>query len=177
MDDEKKGLVDKVRELVFSKDELKPESKVEFSEVKLENGETINVDGAIAVDSKTEAANGDYILEDGKTLKVSEGVITEIVEAKEEEEKEVEKEDKSVVEPELAEDEDVNPLEARVAELEKMIESLMSQFSEVNVKVQEFSALPSDKEIEIKKVELSSNSVSNTGIEGLANWRKKSLKK
>ena len=191
MENKSKGLIDKVREMVFAEEKLSDVVEVSFAEVTLKDGKSIEINGEIAVGSETKAEDGDYILEDGRTLKVVEGKISEIVEAKEDEAK---PEEKEVVEAELAEEDKpeakkedkpeekkedkeedkVDPLEARVAELEKMVESLMSQFSEVNGKVEKFSALPADKEIKIKKVELSSVATKRkSGIEALAEYRNK----
>ena len=194
--EDKKGLIDKIKEMVFATEEVVEtvESVVEevsFAEVKTEDGVTLETEGEMAEGSevmivleegKEVSGEADYVLEDGRTIKVdAKGKISEIMEAAEEVEEVVEE----VVEAELAEDDkeevteevkedEVDPLEARVAELEKAIEALMSQFSEVSTKVQEFSGLPADEELKIKKEEFSaSKSTKKSGLEALANFRKK----
>ena len=83
-------------------------------------------------------------------------------EAKEDPKKDEEKED------------EVHPLEVRVADLEKLIAELMSQFSEVNTKVEQFSALPAEEELKIKKEEFSGvKKTRATGLSALAAYRSK----
>lgn len=206
--EDNKGLIDKVKELVFASEEVK-EVEVVFADVKAEDGTILRTEGDLAVGSEVkiisedgEAVSGeaDYILEGGKTIKVdAEGKVTEIVEAEEEAKEEEKEGDKAPeLETELAEDdkdkeekleeekeeekEDEKPydaeakiaeLEAEMAKMKDLVEGLMSQFSEVSTQVQEFSALPADKEIKEKKQEFSSVNKKKTGLEALANFRNK----
>ena len=202
MKEDKKGLVDKVKELVFASKEVEV-VEVKFAEVKVADGTILNIEGEVAEgsivsiiseDGQEVSKEADYTLEDGRTIKVdAEGKITEIVEAPAEEAKEDAKE--VVIDPEvlLAEEGDakedeakgdpkkdeekedeVHPLEVRVADLEKLIAELMSQFSEVNTKVEQFSALPAEEELKIKKEEFSGvKKTRATGLSALAAYRSK----
>lgn len=202
--EDNKGLIDKVKELVFASEEVK-EVEVVFADVKAEDGTILRTEGELAVGSEVKIISEDgeevskeaeYVLEDGKTIKVdAEGKVSEIVEAEEEAKKEEEEVKEPVLETELAdEDKDkeevkeeakeevkepidleskVTELEAEVAEMKKIMESLMSQFSDVSTQVQEFSALPADEEIKEKKQEFSSVNKKSTGLEALAAFRNK----
>lgn len=78
---------------------------------------------ADAEGNQTPAEDGDYILEDGRTLKVAEGKVAEIVEpeAEKEEETPAEDEEKTALKAEN------ESLKAEVAELKKQIETLQAQ--------------------------------------------------
>ena len=174
MEKKNKTVIEQVKEL-FNTD-----VKVKFEEVKTTEGIVLNISakeagGEISVideDGSNPAPVGEYVLEDGSSIVVSEeGVIAEIKEAdaeiekEEEEDMEAEKEEKPVDAPK----EEVNPLDGRVDALESKLDSILSKFSEQkemfskpaivlaeeldNLKkdFEAFKALPSEAPIKIEK--------------------------
>ena len=169
----KKSVVDQVKELLnFSAEEV-VEVEVEFTEVKTSDGVILNVsamdkDGIVEIvseDGKSLAPAGEYVLEDGATIVVGEeGIISE-VKAIEEEVAEEEMAEEVVVESNEVVDADVsevkeNPLEARIQALE-------AKFAEVRIRNEElskanillasnfsaFKSEPMEEEIKISKSE------------------------
>lgn len=107
------------------------EETAELASVATDKGELL-YEGEIAVDTEvfvadaegnqTPAEDGDYVLEDGRTLKVAEGKVAEIVEAEPiAEETPEEAEDVASIKAEN------ESLKAEVAELKKQIEALQAQ--------------------------------------------------
>lgn len=149
---DKKSIIDKVKELLFSEEEV----VAAFEDVKTSDGLVLRVtevaEGAsvsiISEDGENVSGAAEYTLENGTIIVVDEnGVITSITEAAVEEE--------VVEEEEMQEEvvEEVNPLEERIGKLEKGIEDILSKFSEMNTKVEEFASAPADEEVKIGKKE------------------------
>lgn len=126
--------------LIYNTDMLEVGSEVFVED---ENGENVP------------AADGEYILEDGRTVVVAEGKVTEI---KEKEEAPAEPEtpaeeqmvDEAPAEPEMpAEDEKVTALEERVAALESQLAEVIAKLAEIQTTP---AASPAEEEFEnIKK--------------------------
>lgn len=126
--------------LIYNTDMLEVGSEVFVED---ENGENVP------------AADGEYILEDGRTVVVAEGKVTEI---KEKEEAPAEPEtpaeeqmvDEAPAEPEMpAEDEKVTALEERVATLEAQLADVITKLAEIQTTP---AASPAEEEFEnIKK--------------------------
>ena len=87
----------KVTEITDADTEVDPEEEQNLASVATDNGELM-YDGELEVGTevfvadeegnRTPAADGDYVTEDGKTIRVAEGKVTEIVEAEPESEEE-----------------------------------------------------------------------------------------
>ena len=87
----------KVTEITDAETEVDPEEEQNLASVATDNGELM-YDGELEVGTevfvadvegnRTPAADGDYVTEDGKTIRVAEGKVTEIVEAEPESEEE-----------------------------------------------------------------------------------------
>lgn len=142
---------------------------LKFETVKTDNG-VLEYEGELAVDTevfvtdaeteeRTPAADGEYVLEDGRTLVVAGGKITEIKEASEPEtepeqteetepeqteevaaeetEPETEPEQTEETEPEQTEEttEEIPALEKRIMELEKVVEELKESYKALAEKV------------------------------------------
>jgi len=149
---DKKSIIDKVKELLFSEEEV----VAAFEDVKTSDGLVLRVtevaEGAsvsiISEDGENVSGAAEYTLENGTIIAVDEsGVITSITEAAVEEE--------VVEEEEMQEEvvEEVNPLEERIGKLEKGIEDILTKFSEMNTKVEEFASAPASDEVKIGKKE------------------------
>ena len=149
---DKKSIIDKVKELLFSEEEV----VAAFEDVKTSDGLVLRVtevaEGAsvsiISEDGENVSGAAEYTLENGTIIAVDEsGVITSITEAAVEEE--------VVEEEEMQEEvvEEVNPLEERIGKLEKGIEDILAKFSEMNTKVEEFASAPASDEVKIGKKE------------------------
>lgn len=142
---------------------------LKFETVKTDNG-VLEYEGELAVNTevfvtdteteeRTPAADGEYVLEDGRTLVVAGGKITEIKEASEPEtepeqteetepeqteevaaeetEPETEPEQTEETEPEQTEEttEEIPAIEKRIMELEKVVEELKESYKELAEKV------------------------------------------
>lgn len=138
---------------------------LKFETVKTDNG-VLEYEGELAVDTevfvtdaeteeRTPAADGEYVLEDGRTLVVAGGKITEIKEASEPETEpeqteetepeqteevtaeETEPEQTDVTEPEQTEEttEEIPAIEKRIMELEKVVEELKESYRALAEKV------------------------------------------
>lgn len=85
------------------------------------------------------AADGEYILEDGKKVIVAEGIITEIVEVEVEkvEERVEVLEEEVIVEEKPAEDDRVKELEDKIAELEAMLAERDARIAELEADIAE----------------------------------------
>lgn len=113
-----------------------------FVEEEIAEGIEIYVDGETEGE-KVVAEDGEYTLEDGRIVVVSDGKVAEIREVKEEEvveepAEEVEAEEEVVIEEPVVEepvedvnDERVNALEERVAELEKVVADLSERLTAI----------------------------------------------
>lgn len=89
------------------------------------NGTDLNFeteDSDVKVGDKTDAADGEYTLEDGRVVVVEDGVVTEIKEKDEET------------------DEEVEALKAEVAELKKQLEDANAKVEDTNAKQAELTA-------------------------------------
>lgn len=89
------------------------------------NGTDLNFeteDSDVKVGDKTDAADGEYTLEDGRVVVVEDGVVTEIKEKDEET------------------DEEVEALKAEVAELKKQLEDANAKVEDANAKQAELTA-------------------------------------
>lgn len=89
------------------------------------NGTDLNFeteDSDVKVGDKTDAADGEYTLEDGRVVVVEDGVVTEIKEKEEET------------------DEEVEALKAEVAELKKQLEDANAKVEDANAKQAELTA-------------------------------------
>lgn len=170
---ENKSIIEKVKELLFTEEEVVEQN---FLDVKTSEGVVLRVselsEGAevmiISEDGENISGAAEYTLEDGTVVVVSEdGKITSVTEASEEDEVvEVEEE----MEQEVVED--VNPLDDRIAKLEKGIEDILSKFSEMSAKVEEFAALPADEEVVVGKKEFKKQS-KDDALTALSKFRKK----
>ena len=176
MEENKKSVVDQVKELLFSSEKVN--NVEEFAEVKTSEGVILNISAmevgatieVVSEDGKNPAPAGEYILEDGSTIVVGEeGVISEVKVAEEEvaEEEMSEEtvdESKDSIDADVSEEE-VNPLEARIEALEAKFSALSDVnilLAEKNVELEgkndvlesKFSAFkgePAAKEIKITK--------------------------
>ena len=168
---DKKSIIDKVKELLFSEEEV----VAAFEDVKTSDGLVLRVtevaEGAsvsiISEDGENVSGAADYTLEDGTIIVVDEnGVITSITEAAVEEE--------VVEEEEMQEEvvEEVNPLEERIGKLEKGIEDILAKFSEMNTKVEEFASAPASEEVKIGKKEFKKVD-KYSALDELSRFRKK----
>ena len=131
--------------LIYNTDMLEVGSEVFVED---ENGENVP------------AADGEYILEDGRTVVVAEGKVTEIKEkeeapaepeAKPAEERMVDETTETPAEPEMtpAEDEKVTALEERVATLETQLADVIAKLAEIQTTP---AASPAEEEFDnIKK--------------------------
>ena len=130
--------------LIYNTDMLEVGSEVFVED---ENGENVP------------AADGEYVLEDGRAVVVAEGKVTEIKEkeeapaepeAKPEEEQMVDETTETPAEPEMpAEDEKVTALEERVATLEAQLADVITKLAEIQTTP---AASPAEEEFDnIKK--------------------------
>lgn len=104
--------------------------------------------------------DGSYELEDGKTIEVKESIVTEIAESTTEAVEEVTEEDMSeepIVEEVTKEEGDdsetrLSKLEADVAELMSMLQSMSENSQKLSTKVEEFASQPASEPIKNKIV-------------------------
>jgi len=111
--------------------------------------------------NKIPVEDGSYELEDGKTIQVKESIVTEIAEASEEvedvEEVTEDMSDETVVEEVTKEEGDdsetrLSKLEADVAELMSMLQSMSENSQKLSTKVEEFASQPASEPIKNKIV-------------------------
>jgi len=134
----KKTVLEKIKQLFTDTEE---EVEVSFVDVKTDDGRILRLDDIavdqavkeITEDGEVEIEDGTYVLEDGNSLVISAGIITEIVEAEAEAEEEAvvdeemsKENDEEVVKEELEEEE--NPFEVAVL---SALEDLKSKFEVV----------------------------------------------
>jgi hypothetical protein len=125
-------------------EETSEEVKVELAQAKLENGTVLEAEAfeagneifIISDDEKVAVPTGEYLMEDGRMLVVSEeGIIGEIKEAGEAEEPTVEEEDAIDASEELAEEEEMyvskEEFESAVEEIKGMIKELKDEKEEM----------------------------------------------
>ena len=181
---EKNEIIEKVKELLFSKPEVKEEVENKFIDAELENGTKIKVDGELAPEApvfvldeegnETPAPDGEHKLSDGTIVKTEGGVIVEVmpaevVEVVEDlvEKKEEKMEDEKPVEVEV-EMTEIEMVKERLTALEKKIEEMISDKEVVSEDMksvkeatvylaEEFSKTPAGEKIEIKKSGFISN--------------------
>lgn len=163
--EDKKTIIDKVKELIFA-EEIAPEEVSELIDVKDINGvilrvPALEVDSPVMViseDGEAIAEDGTYELEDGMSLVIVEGMISEIIEATEvedvveEEVEEVELEVETEVESETEIPSIESTMARKNAELEEKIASLLAKFEIMEVKLSELSKAPAEEEIKLSKV-------------------------
>lgn len=152
MSENKKSVIDQVKEL-FSSEEV----VAKFAEVKTSEGVILNVSAmesgatieVVSEDGKNPAPAGEYVLEDGSTIVVGEvGVVSEVKEAEEVVEEEMSEEAvedvEEVSEEEVSEDKE-SSLEARLDALEETLnakfESVIADLKEANEKFQAVNEL------------------------------------
>lgn len=112
--------------------------------------ETLIVEGELAVgkpvfieteEGPVPAADGEYVIEDGRTVIVAEGIITEIKEVEVVEEKVEETvevlEEEVIVEPEPVEDDKIKELEDKIVELEGVIAERDARIAELEAEIAE----------------------------------------
>jgi (2Fe-2S) ferredoxin len=186
-----KTSIEKIKEILFSSNEKVEEVVVEdFAEAKTVDGIILNIssiekDGIVEIvseDGKELASAGEYVMEDGSTIVVSEeGVIMEVKPADKEEI--VEEMSEEVVEEEVVVEEEANPLEARLEALESLVESKFSDLGEnfakiivekneeiksLEEKFEAFAKAPAKEEIKVSKKD-----VKNSRALALGNIRRK----
>lgn len=122
-------------------------------------GEELEVGAVLTIvdesDSEVkEPANGEYILEDGRTLVVVDGELKEIVEPKEEEPSEEEKpEEETVVEEEIKTEEEEPKVEEEVVEEEKTEEEIIEESpTETETKIAELEGKVAELEGKIEEL-------------------------
>jgi len=175
---ETKTIIEKVKALVFE-DET-PEVEAKFLDATTKDGVAIQIEGetlevGAVVSIVTEEGNevsgaATYVLDNGSTITVDEeGKISEVTEAVEEEDEAVEEAEMETETPE-----EVNPLEEKVANLESKLEEVLAKFSvieELKSKVEEFSKLPAEDEMENPKKDVKV-SLRESNLDKLAKFRK-----
>ncbi len=168
-----KTIIEKVKELLFSEEEVVEQS---FLDVKTSDGIVLRVselaEGAslsiISEDGENVSGAAEYTLEDGTVVVTNdEGVITSVTDAPAEEAvEEVEEE----MQEEVVEDE-VNPLDERIGKLEERLEDILSKFSVMSEKVEEFSKQPAEDEVVVGKKEFKKAN-KYSALEALSKYRK-----
>tara|TARA_R110002167_G_scaffold54889_2_gene156368 strand:- start:901 stop:1431 length:531 start_codon:yes stop_codon:yes gene_type:complete len=175
--EEKKTLVERIKELVFTEDVVEQD----FVDVKTSEGLVLRVDSieegavvtVISEDGENVSGASDYVLEDGVTISVNEeGVITSVTPAEEEEAEVVEEDmsEESEVVTELTERE--LAVDAKLAEITEALEGIVSKFESVDKEVNKFAKAPADEEKEIGKTVIVKHS-KQTALEALSSFRKK----
>jgi len=164
-----KTIIEKVKELVFGEETVDET----FLDVKTSDGVVLRVselsEGVevtiISEDGENISGAAEYTLEDGTVVATDDnGVIVSVTAPAEEEVVEEEEMEEEVVVEE-------NPLDARIAKLEDAIEDVLSKFSEMSTKVEEFSALPADEEIVVGKKDFKKQS-KDDALTALSKFRK-----
>lgn len=153
----KQELKDKFIKLLFDKEE---EVELKFVDVKKEDGTILNVEAeelaegakvfVVSEDGeKSEAPEGEHVLEDGSKIVVEGGVIASITEAETTEEVEEEEMASDEEEEEMAEDD--KEVEDKLKEDEKEIEMLKEKLKEMEEKLSKFEE--DNKEEKFSKLE------------------------
>ena len=180
---EKNEIIEKVKELLFSKPEVKEEVENKFIDAELENGTKIKVDGELVPESpvfvldeegnETPAPDGEHKLSDGSIVKTEGGIIVEVMPADivDVVEDLVEKKEEKMEEVKLEENVEMSEIEMikeKLTALEKKIEDMISDKEVVSEDMkavkeatvylaEEFSKTPAGEKIEIKKSGFISN--------------------
>jgi len=165
----KKEALDKIRAIFSSEEKLEEVAPVEtpvteeevievtFVEVKTEDGKILRVDDIavtstvveITQDGEMPVQDGTYVLEDGNSLVVVEGIITEIIEGESEEEvSEVETEEPVEASQDFSDI--VNEFTSVITELRNEIKEIKEDNKNLANKVEEFSKMPSVESIKTK---------------------------
>tara|TARA_R110000824_G_scaffold51729_5_gene144038 strand:+ start:903 stop:1427 length:525 start_codon:yes stop_codon:yes gene_type:complete len=173
--EEKKTLVERIKELVFTEDVVEQD----FVDVKTSEGLVLRVDSieegavvtVISEDGENVSGASDYVLEDGVTISVNEeGVIISVTPAEEEEAVEEDMSEEPEVVTELTEREIA--VDAKLAEITEALEGIVSKFESVDKEVNKFAKAPADEEKEIGKTVIVKHS-KQTALEALSSYRKK----
>lgn len=166
---------------VFLQNEIPAE--VQMTDVKTKDGIILSFDGELApgieifiVDEtgKNPASDGEYILEDGQTIVVAEGKVTEVkmpeepIEAPETEEIPVaepmaEEPEEPVVEKPKEEDDRIKKLEDEILQIKSILSELVTEMGKTELKEEIKQDLKLSK-IKIKseeKIEMNTNGVQN----------------
>jgi len=176
---DKKQVIDKIKKVLLGEQEEVVEEV--FVDVKTEDGRIMRV-ADIAVDQPVKEITEDgevdvedatYVLEDGTSIVVVAGVITEIVEAEAEAEEEVEeemakeevvedKEEDKEEEVKLEEEESYEEVLAKaLGSIAERLDAIEGKFEKVEGKVEEFGKMASaehtDTELKFKKTETNKN--------------------
>lgn len=166
-----KTIIEKVKELLFSEEEVVEQS---FLDVKTSEGVVLRVselsEGAsvsiISEDGENVSGAAEYTLEDGTVVVTNdEGVITSVTDAPAEE---VVEEVEEEMQEEVVE---VNPLDERIGKLEERLEDILSKFSVMSEKVEEFSKQPAEDEVVVGKKEFKKAN-KYSALEELSKYRK-----
>jgi len=154
-----------IKKILFGADE---EQEQEFADYKTTDGVILRCDelseGAtvsiISEDGEVVSGAASYVLEDGRTVEVSEeGAIVSIVDAEEEVEE---------LKEEVMQEDEVNPMDERISKIEnglkeilglfdKQVENfskdvdLSKQLEDLKAEFEAFKSAPADVEIEVKK--------------------------
>tara|TARA_R110000850_G_scaffold64493_2_gene144755 strand:+ start:422 stop:946 length:525 start_codon:yes stop_codon:yes gene_type:complete len=172
---EKKTLVERIKELVFTEDVVEQD----FVDVKTSEGLVLRVDSieegavvtVISEDGENVSGASDYVLEDGVTISVNEeGVIISVTPAEEAEVVEEDMSEEPEVVTELTEREIA--VDAKLAEITEALEGIVSKFESVDKEVNKFAKAPADEEKEIGKTVIVKHS-KQTALEALSSFRKK----
>ena len=173
--EEKKTLVERIKELVFTEDVVEQD----FVDVKTSEGLVLRVDSieegavvtVISEDGENVSGASDYVLEDGVTISVNEeGVIISVTPAEEAEVVEEDMSEEPEVVTELTEREIA--VDAKLAEITEALEGIVSKFESVDKEVNKFAKAPADEEKEIGKTVIVKHS-KQTALEALSSFRKK----
>ncbi len=173
---ETKTIIDKVKSLIFEEDIVEVVEEAKFLDATTTDGITLKITGEtlevgasvsiVSEDGEEVSGEATYQLEDGTTITVDgEGNISDVA-------NEVEPEAEEVEEAAM-EEEVVNPLEEKVTNLESKLDELLAKFSiveELKTKVEEFSKLPAEEEVVVKKKDVRV-SKKHDAIEALSKFR------
>ena len=158
----KKTVIDKIKELVFETEKV----EVKFLDVQTSEGVVLRVEedeiasgqtiSLVEIVEDEEVINpvveGEYILEDGRTVVVNaDSVIVEIIEEPEEIVEEMEEVIETPPTSTKSLEEKINAtIDRKTGELEEKLDNLLAKF-------ESFSKAPADKEIKIEKKEFKKN--------------------
>lgn len=126
----------KLAKMLLKLAEIKTDKETLVIEGELEVGKPVFVE---TEEGPVPAADGEYILEDGKKVIVAEGIITEIVEVEVEKVEEIVEvlEEEVIVEDKPVEDDRVKELEDKIAELEAMLAERDARIAELEADISE----------------------------------------